>query len=119
MYLHRGAAIRILQHPASHEAKSRLLPAVDVDSPHLPWELRTFGDKSVCSTCYGATIDLGRAAIKGMPADEPNRACSSCRALQEPKSRQRLVRCVGTGRRAGPYLCQFRAGSPWKSRVVP
>ncbi len=50
----------------------------------LPWELRTFGDKSVCSTCYGATIELGRAAIKGMPADEPNRACSSCRALLDP-----------------------------------
>jgi chromosomal replication initiator protein len=53
-------------------------------SQQLPWELRTFGDKNVCKTCYGATIELGRAAIKGMPDDEPKRNCSSCRALHNP-----------------------------------
>jgi chromosomal replication initiator protein len=51
---------------------------------HLPWELRTFGDKSICGVCYGATVDLGRGAIRAMPAGERNRACSSCRAMRNP-----------------------------------
>jgi chromosomal replication initiator protein len=54
-------------------------------SSGLPWELRTFGDKSICAVCYGATVDLGRAAIKVMPTDERNRACSSCQAMRNPR----------------------------------
>src|SRR5579864_9307051 len=50
----------------------------------LPWELRRFGDKSVCPSCYEATLELARAAIRVMPADEPNRLCSGCRALHNP-----------------------------------
>jgi chromosomal replication initiator protein len=53
-------------------------------SSHLPWDLRSFGNKSICGTCYGATVELGRGAIKGMPSGEPGRACSACRALQNP-----------------------------------
>ena len=55
------------------------------NAPHLPWELRRFGDKSVCSVCFNATVELGRAAIKGMPTDEPNRLCSGCRAMQDQR----------------------------------
>lgn len=53
-------------------------------SSRLPWELRTFGNTSICGVCYGATVELARGAIKQMPGDERNRACSSCRALQNP-----------------------------------
>ncbi|GAC1514156.1 MAG: hypothetical protein NVS2B16_20370 [Chloroflexota bacterium] len=49
------------------------------------WELRSFGGKSVCSTCYNATLELAQAAIRAMPADEPGRACSRCRALRNPE----------------------------------
>ena len=50
----------------------------------LPWELRTFGDKSICISCFKATLELARAAIKVMPTDEPSRLCRNCRALQNP-----------------------------------
>ena len=50
----------------------------------LPWELRTFGEKSICAACFDATLELARGAIRAMPADEPQRLCSNCRALREP-----------------------------------
>ena len=50
----------------------------------LPWELRRFGDKSICAGCYEATLELARAAIKAMPAHEPGRLCQNCRALRDP-----------------------------------
>ena len=50
----------------------------------LPWELRRFGDKSVCRSCYDATLELARGAIKAMPAHETERLCGNCRAIQNP-----------------------------------
>lgn len=50
----------------------------------LPWDLRTFGKHSICGECYEATLELARGAIRTMPRDEPNRACSNCRALRDP-----------------------------------
>ncbi|MBV9278995.1 MAG: chromosomal replication initiator protein DnaA [Chloroflexi bacterium] len=50
----------------------------------LPWELRTFGDKQVCTTCYNATLELASAAIRVMPAGEQGRLCKNCRAMREP-----------------------------------
>jgi chromosomal replication initiator protein len=50
----------------------------------LPWELRSFGDKAICASCYDATLELARGAIKAMPSDEPQRRCSNCRALRDP-----------------------------------
>lgn len=48
-----------------------------------PWELRTFGEKGICGSCYEATLELARGAIKVMP-DEPNRLCKNCRAMRDP-----------------------------------
>lgn len=50
----------------------------------LPWELRSFGGKSVCLSCYGATLELAHAAMKAMPSNEPGRLCRHCRALRNP-----------------------------------
>lgn len=52
--------------------------------PQLPWELRPFGEKSICPVCYDATLELARGAIGAMPADEPGRLCANCRALRDP-----------------------------------
>lgn len=51
---------------------------------HLPWNLRSFSGKALCTACYGDTLELARAAIKAMPSDEPNRQCRACRALRQP-----------------------------------
>jgi len=50
----------------------------------LPWELRTFGSKSICGGCYAATLELARGAIRAMPANEPDRLCKNCRAMRDP-----------------------------------
>ncbi|PZR98040.1 MAG: chromosomal replication initiator protein DnaA [Chloroflexi bacterium] len=46
--------------------------------------LRSFGGKSICTTCYQATIELARAAIRAMPSNEKDRQCRNCRALHNP-----------------------------------
>ena len=50
----------------------------------LPWDLRTFGDKSICTVCYDATLELARAAIIAMPTNEDHRLCTGCRAMRQP-----------------------------------
>lgn len=50
----------------------------------LPWDLRTFGDKSICGACYQATLELARGAIRAMPINEAGRLCANCRALNDP-----------------------------------
>lgn len=52
--------------------------------PRVPWDLRSFGSQSICSVCYGATLELATAAIRSMPQDEPGRLCSNCRAMKDP-----------------------------------
>ncbi|HEX6507358.1 MAG TPA: chromosomal replication initiator protein DnaA, partial [Chloroflexota bacterium] len=53
-------------------------------SQELPWELRSFGGRSICGPCYNATLELARGAMKVMPDGEDGRACSACRAIQNP-----------------------------------
>jgi len=60
------------------------LPCDRCGSLQLPWELRTFGDKSVCRGCYTATLELAGAAIRAIGDGEPQRKCSSCRATRDP-----------------------------------
>jgi len=55
------------------------------ESQRLPWDVRTFGGKSICSTCYEATLELARGALKSLTTDEPERLCSNCRALRHPE----------------------------------
>ncbi len=50
----------------------------------LPWELRSFGNKAICGSCYEATLELARGAIQAMPVVEAGRLCSGCRALSDP-----------------------------------
>lgn len=50
----------------------------------LPWELRIFGDKSICGSCYGATLELARGAIGVMGNGESTRVCRGCRAVRDP-----------------------------------
>ncbi len=52
--------------------------------PQVPWELRVFGEKSICTTCYDATLELAQGAIKAMGNGEPERLCRNCRALRDP-----------------------------------
>jgi len=58
-------------------------PCARCREERLPWELRTYGGKEVCTSCYDATLELARAAIKAMPVHEDNRLCSNCRALSD------------------------------------
>ena len=60
------------------------LPCERCNDEQLPWNLKSFGGKSVCSTCYNATLELASAAISAMPANEQGRLCRNCRALQNP-----------------------------------
>ena len=60
--------------------------AVDCDRCHeraTSTQLQHFGDKSICRSCYQATVELARGALRIMP-EEPERACSRCRALLDP-----------------------------------
>lgn len=50
----------------------------------LPWELRTFGDRSICARCYAATVELAEAAIKSIGTNDTERLCRNCRALRDP-----------------------------------
>lgn len=54
--------------------------AAEVDSCNL----RAFGDKLICKTCFEATVELAAAAIKVMPTNEPGRLCKNCRAIRDP-----------------------------------
>lgn len=47
-------------------------------------QLRAFGKESVCGSCYSATLEIARGAMKVMGNGAPNRACSNCRALTDP-----------------------------------
>src|SRR5579872_494457 len=47
------------------------------------WELRAFGEKAICASCYETTLELARGAIKVMP-EEADRLCRNCRALRDP-----------------------------------
>jgi chromosomal replication initiator protein len=62
-----------------------------------PWELRVFGDKSVCRTCYGATIELAGAAIKAIGSGDADRVCSRCRAMRDPSLGSAWCRVVELG----------------------
>jgi chromosomal replication initiator protein len=52
--------------------------------PTLPWDLRAYGKISICRSCYGATLELARAAIRSTNDPDPTRRCSNCRAMRDP-----------------------------------
>jgi chromosomal replication initiator protein len=65
--------------------------------PQLPWDLRVFGEKSICSKCYHATLELARGAIKAIGATEKNRLCANCRALRDPSLGSAWCRVIELG----------------------
>lgn len=65
--------------------------------PRPAFEMRPFGENSVCLSCYEATLELARQAMKAMPADEPARRCSTCRALYNPALGSAWCRAIELG----------------------
>ena len=70
--------------PPDNSGQIATLACGRCSAQRLPWELRSFGGKAICGSCYGATLELARAAIRAMPSNEADRLCKNCRALREP-----------------------------------
>ncbi|HLJ66149.1 MAG TPA: chromosomal replication initiator protein DnaA [Chloroflexota bacterium] len=74
---------RVARGSAFAHGEVATLPCARCKRAEVPWELRSFGGKAICRSCFDATLELARGAMAAMPAD-PARKCSSCRATRDP-----------------------------------
>ena len=71
--------------PSFREGEIATTACARCNRQRLPWEIRTFGGKEICTACYDATLELARGALKALRDDDPAKRCSNCRALRHPE----------------------------------